>query len=152
MDKCNCYHENYNRSECWGTKEREECSCGGDETKCNLYPEKRASAQVGKVIEDFRNRKQEYTYQETKDQFEMAWLTNAYIGMCESSDMDNVIKALEKQIPKKVIRYSDDESDHVFCPNCNECIGSNEIIWDDFYHRGWSAMYCQECGQAMIWK
>lgn len=26
---------------CNGTKEREECSCGGDVTKCNFYPEKR---------------------------------------------------------------------------------------------------------------
>lgn len=62
------------------------------------------------------------------------------------------IQSLEKQIPKTVIRYGDDESDHVFCPSCNECIGSNEIIYDDFYLRGWSTMYCQECGQAMIWK
>ena len=60
--------------------------------------------------------------------------------------------AIQKQIPKKVIRYSDDESDPVFCPYCNEPIGSNEIVYDDFYLRGWSAMYCQECGQAMIWK
>lgn len=60
--------------------------------------------------------------------------------------------ALNKQIPKKVIRYSDDESDPVYCPCCNECIGSNEIIYDDFYYRGWSVMYCQECGQAMVWK
>lgn len=60
--------------------------------------------------------------------------------------------AIRKQIPKKVIRYSDDESDHVFCPCCNECIGSNEIIYDDFYLRGWSAMYCEECGQAMVWQ
>lgn len=62
------------------------------------------------------------------------------------------ISALEKQIPKKVVSYSDDESDHVYCPCCNECIGSNEIIWEDFYYRGWSPMYCQECGQAMILK
>lgn len=57
-----------------------------------------------------------------------------------------------KDVPKKVVSYSDDESDHVYCPNCNECIGSNENVWEDFYHRGWSPMHCQECGQAMIWK
>lgn len=50
MDKCNCYHEEYNRPECWGTKEREMCSCGGDETKCNFYPAKRAAAQAKKVV------------------------------------------------------------------------------------------------------
>lgn len=64
MDKCNCYYEIYGKTECWGTKEREECSCGGDETKCNFYPEKRAGAQAKKVMEDFKkNRK--YTYEET---------------------------------------------------------------------------------------
>lgn len=29
---------------CNGTKEREECSCGGDRTKCNFYPEVRDKA------------------------------------------------------------------------------------------------------------
>lgn len=29
------------RYQCWGTKECEECSCGGDQTKCDFYPEKR---------------------------------------------------------------------------------------------------------------
>lgn len=24
---------------CYGTKEKEECTCGGDRTKCNFYPE-----------------------------------------------------------------------------------------------------------------
>ena len=43
------------------------------------------------------------------------------------------VAALEKQIPKKVICEGDDES-------------------EDFYYRGWKPMYCQECGQAMIWK
>ena len=44
MDKCNCYHVNYNRPECWGTKEVDECYCGGDETKCDFYPEVREKA------------------------------------------------------------------------------------------------------------
>lgn len=30
-----------NKQICNGTKEREECSCDGDESKCNFYPEKR---------------------------------------------------------------------------------------------------------------
>lgn len=59
-------------------------------------------------------------------------------------------EVLEKQIPKKVVSYSDDESDHVYCPCCHECIGSNDIIYEDFYYRGFAPMYCQECGQAMI--
>lgn len=61
------------------------------------------------------------------------------------------IKACEKQIAKKVVIYSDDESADVYCPNCNKCIGHNEMVYDDFYYRGWIPMYCQECGQAIIW-
>jgi len=59
MKKCDCYHIQTKRQYtynpitgdpighdvkigvCWGTKECEECSCGGDETKCDFYPEVR---------------------------------------------------------------------------------------------------------------
>lgn len=44
MDICNCY-KNSSWSDyfgyCMGTKEMEFCSCHGDESKCNYYPEKR---------------------------------------------------------------------------------------------------------------
>ena len=30
---------------CLGTKEQDRCSCGGDESKCNFYPEKRKAAE-----------------------------------------------------------------------------------------------------------
>ena len=57
--KCDCYHEKTNRrytynpitgqpighdivvGVCWGTKECDECSCGGDEAKCDFYPPKK---------------------------------------------------------------------------------------------------------------
>lgn len=54
MEKCNCYHTEYNKEVCYGTKEIEECSCGGDEIKCNFYPEKQAAAQARKVINEFK--------------------------------------------------------------------------------------------------
>ena len=63
MSKCDCYHEQIINnppksiiknnqfhsthgniitiSKCWGTKECEECTCGGDTSKCDFYPEKR---------------------------------------------------------------------------------------------------------------
>lgn len=41
MAKCDCYFQHGTKFLCYGTKEREECSCGGDESKCNFYPEKR---------------------------------------------------------------------------------------------------------------
>lgn len=48
--KCECYHERYGKSLCWGTKEMEECSCGGDESKCNFYPEKRKRVRSNPTI------------------------------------------------------------------------------------------------------
>lgn len=54
MDKCKCWEETkrivgWYRGEpihktvqiCNGTKEREECSCDGNKSKCNFYPENR---------------------------------------------------------------------------------------------------------------
>ena len=44
MEKCSCYI-NHPWSDkygyCMGTKERDLCSCQGDESKCNFYAEKR---------------------------------------------------------------------------------------------------------------
>lgn len=51
MEKCKCYHEVPSSpslgiiGRCYGTKERDVCSCGGDESKCDFYPEKRAAAE-----------------------------------------------------------------------------------------------------------
>lgn len=57
-----------------------------------------------------------------------------------------------KDVPMKVVCDGYDESDYVHCPRCNAHIGSNDIVYDDFYYRDWKPMHCQECGQAMIWK
>lgn len=60
-NKCDCYHIQTERQHtyhitavpvyydaevgvCWGTKERDQCSCGGDRTKCDFYPEVRQKA------------------------------------------------------------------------------------------------------------
>lgn len=57
-NKCDCYHESkkiifwppdeapmtVNIGSCWGTRERDECSCGGDRTRCDFYPEVREKA------------------------------------------------------------------------------------------------------------
>lgn len=45
---CKCYRAERNFlgkvGVCWGTKEREACSCGGDESKCDFYEDKRKKA------------------------------------------------------------------------------------------------------------
>lgn len=47
MKKCSCWH----CGTCWGTKEREECSCNGDEYKCDFYPEKRKEVEHMKTAD-----------------------------------------------------------------------------------------------------
>ena len=58
MDKCDCYIEDRQLVDytplmkpvyktvalCFGTMERDQCSCGGDRTKCDFYPEAREKA------------------------------------------------------------------------------------------------------------
>ena len=44
MEKCSCYVNNPwsdAHGFCMGTKERDICSCQGDESKCDFYPKKR---------------------------------------------------------------------------------------------------------------
>ena len=53
MGQCNCYHVRIDRiygnetkyGVCLGTKEVDRCNCGGDESKCDFYPEKRKAAE-----------------------------------------------------------------------------------------------------------
>ena len=53
-------------------------------------------------------------------------------------------KALEKQIPKKVI-LGYDEQDSICCPNCK-----GELMSMDWYDH-WKCNYCEVCGQALEW-
>lgn len=61
MKKCDCYIEvsSFNpdpysslfitQSRCNGTKEQDECACGGDPAKCDFYPEKREAAKKEEI-------------------------------------------------------------------------------------------------------
>lgn len=65
MEKCKCWEETkrsvvgWYRGEpmhktiqiCNGTKEREECSCNGDKSKCNFYPENRKESKTMNTAE-----------------------------------------------------------------------------------------------------
>lgn len=42
---CNCYMKIYGNGHCSGTKEIDACSCCGDESKCDFYPNKRKNAE-----------------------------------------------------------------------------------------------------------
>ena len=53
MGQCKCYNVRIDRiygnemkyGVCLGTKEIDRCNCGGDESKCDFYPEKRKAAE-----------------------------------------------------------------------------------------------------------
>ena len=53
MGQCDCYNVRIDRiygnevkyGVCLGTKEVDRCNCGGDESKCDFYPEKRKAAE-----------------------------------------------------------------------------------------------------------
>lgn len=68
MNKCECWelrktivgwhdksplYGQYTKQICNGTKEREECTCGGDVTKCDFYPEKRKEGKMMNTAEMF---------------------------------------------------------------------------------------------------
>lgn len=42
---CDSYTTYSGESRCLGTKEQDRCSCDGDESKCDFYPEKRKAAE-----------------------------------------------------------------------------------------------------------
>ena len=94
------------------------------------------------------------TYEQTREQFLLAWNSNAYLNMCESDDMHNAIVALEKQIPKKP-RYVDTRfrhhgrkiSDGSSLDKCYECPNCNSHIFHVFD----SEKCCIYCGQALDW-
>lgn len=71
------------------------------------------------------------TYEQTREQFLLAWNSNAYLNMCESDDMHNAIVALEKQIPRKPVEARNE----IVCPTCKTLVGSSP--------------YCRYCGQAL---
>lgn len=64
MEKCSCWEESERivgwykdqsiektKQICNGTREREECSCDGDESKCNFYPENRKENKIMNTAE-----------------------------------------------------------------------------------------------------
>lgn len=83
------------------------------------------------------------TYEQTREQFLLAWNSNAYLNMCESDDMHNAIVALEKQIPRKPLnpcgRYFG-KAKGGNCPCCGAQTNSSAYT------------YCRKCGQKLLWE
>lgn len=81
------------------------------------------------------------TYEEVRNNFIQDLAENAYLSMCSMEEMKIVIEALDKQIPKKIIRKSKKASlENIKCPNCQREIDAMNIV-----------NYCTYCGQALDW-
>lgn len=84
------------------------------------------------------------TNEQTLEQFLLAWNSNAYLNMCTSNDMENVINALEKQIPMSIRREKYFYGTIPYCPVCNKQLTewASKLLCDN---------YCRVCGQALDW-
>ena len=89
------------------------------------------------------------TYEQTREQFLLAWNSNAYIGMCTSDDMRNVIEALDRQIPKLV---SVKQWSTARCPTCG--MELSESLGDGYYKHPTFLKVCpnEECCQKLKWE
>ena len=60
MSKCKSYTTDYGDGRCLGTKMMERCECGGDQRKCDFYPElrkqARAKVKTNKCIKCYRGK------------------------------------------------------------------------------------------------
>ena len=92
-------------------------------------------------IEQALEIKQNWTFEQARNDLERLLLRG-------EKPADKVValacKALEKQIPKKVI-LGYDEQDSICCPNCK-----GELLSMDWYDH-WKCNYCEVCGQALDW-
>ena len=90
------------------------------------------------------------TNEEVKNNFVQNLAENAYINMCSVEEIIIAIKALEKQIPKKLKTTEVGRFGLVFlCPSCENQIA---MIWDSVLQKGkYKQKYCHYCGQALDW-
>ena len=68
--------------------------------------------------------------------------------------LDMAIKALEKQIPKKPTKQTDEWSQSLYnlrCPQCNAVVamGNSRVGYCDRINKGYEI--CRACGQAIDW-
>lgn len=72
--------------------------------------------------------------------------------MADTSDFMNTCKkALEKQIPQKVIRKDIREHARFFCPNNHFIFEEHCKIFDLCKHDFSKSGYCECCGQKLDW-
>ena len=146
MARCDCYFQHGLKFLCYGTKEVEECSCGGDESKCDFYPEKRKQKMATEkrlidadaLIAEIRQKKGAFATGEGNEPF-MEWEVEDYIN-----DQDTV-DAVEVVHGQWGVYRENEISKTIYCTNC----------WKEFYIRKKGELqldmmpYCPNCGTRM---
>ena len=84
------------------------------------------------------------TYEQVRNNFVLNLAENAYLNMCTTEEMELVISALEKQIPKVA-----EHEDGVWsiCPCCG-----GSVCNDTEHAVNREVSYCEHCGQAIDWE
>ena len=82
--------------------------------------------------------------EKVRNHLAMVLATNAYLNVCKSTDLIVAIDAIDKQIPKKLVRGMDRD---MVCPSCSAFMGWDNQATDSFYQ----IKHCDECGQAIDW-
>ena len=85
------------------------------------------------------------TFEQTRENLALVLAENAFINICECSDILNAIEALEKQIPKKPVDV------HYPWAICASCGGSICLKYIQEHIHNEENTYCEHCGQALDW-
>lgn len=107
MNNCNCYIRDTDGlggyiPHCYGTKEREICQCGGDESKCDFYPEKRNKTETTiamDAVEYLRQKARMCAYERVSEN-----------GACERCPFNQVLDKIDgcdefdEQYPEKAVQ------------------------------------------------
>lgn len=95
--KCDCFREQYGKTVCYGTKEIDVCSCDGDKSKCDFYPEVREKANVMTNGDRIRGMTDEELAAEIvfyTGYREHAWAETSYLNLLTGKDdtMESAVK------------------------------------------------------------
>lgn len=132
MEKCDCYFQHGLKFLCYGTKEMEECSCGGDKSKCDFYPEKRQQKPKAK--------RQIVDVQEAKTFIDANWPNDPLLKQIVFNLLDKLPKVDTVEVVHSSWLLNDDGSG-----TCKHCRRTTKYCWDFDNQMN----YCPNCGATM---
>lgn len=129
MAKCDCYFQHGSKFLCYGTKEMEECSCGGDKSKCDFYPEKRQQKP--------KTKRQIVDVQEAKNFIDANWPNDPLLKRIVFNLLDKLPKVDTVEVVHGRWIDAREYCGDYLCSNCDALYGTNKFN------------YCPHCGADM---